>query len=533
MFKKSDWQKKYEALSDDFRTLEKSSTQAEKNHEEIAALLKLALRQTSQKLIGQSSTLDEHLLALINAAEAHDTRRLKKLTRQFDKLNRLSQDQQQQATQDLLDAMRRWVNELKILSQQDVHLTSLDLIKNQSSEAVSSFQDTSAIIVRLVGLQNKILNEFHESGLLNTPVVNQSDIDEDNILIMKSIAGDLLALMDGVHLAHQHREMAEQLIEDLEQSKDLSQLPKLMHRCVTLLTQYSRSITDDFENYLLETSQQLTEIQHYIVVNHEQAISEGEERLKRSTQMFNDVESLKQSAASASDLKQLKAAVQAQFSKVHQAVNELKTSEASRIKETKQQHQKLRDKLAKAEEHAQATMIKVEEERIRSRVDPLTELPNRTAYNERIALELDRVHNFRSNLCIAICDIDHFKKINDTYGHLAGDKVLQLLGIILRDFLPDSDFVARIGGEEFVVLIPNKPLDEAQEMMDKVRGAIAASPFNHRGTPVPVTISIGMTIAHGLDNNESLFERADQQLYAAKNNGRNRICASADSPETL
>ncbi|MSR15040.1 MAG: GGDEF domain-containing protein [Gammaproteobacteria bacterium] len=155
--------------------------------------------------------------------------------------------------------------------------------------------------------------------------------------------------------------------------------------------------------------------------------------------------------------------------------------------------------------------------------DPLTQLPNRLAYNERARVELLRARRNHSPLTLAVLDLDRFKQINDTYGHQVGDKVLRHSAALCQRRVRATDLIARFGGEEFVVLFPETPLDRAAEVCEELRGQLGQAAFQYQGQRVPVTISVGVSGLVESDTLESLFERADRALYQAKNGGRNKV----------
>jgi diguanylate cyclase (GGDEF)-like protein len=153
--------------------------------------------------------------------------------------------------------------------------------------------------------------------------------------------------------------------------------------------------------------------------------------------------------------------------------------------------------------------------------DRLTGLSNRRGAEQVAKREIVRVRRFSAPLSFVVFDVDHFKSINDTHGHGAGDQVLQKIGRAIASQLRETDLAARWGGEEFLVLLPNTGLEAAQICADRIRRGVAALAMPYGGT---VTISGGVA---QLLPNETLHEvisRADVQLYAAKTGGRNRIC---------
>lgn len=157
-------------------------------------------------------------------------------------------------------------------------------------------------------------------------------------------------------------------------------------------------------------------------------------------------------------------------------------------------------------------------------LDSLTQIYNRTALDERFKLEFKRWQRYNNNLVIAIIDIDNFKRINDTYGHIAGDKALKIVARALQKSIKDTDFIARFGGEEFVLLMPDLHVDEIDIPLTRLRNTIKNIPFRFKGEVVSITISIGATRFSDDDQDvTSAFERADGALYEAKTTGRDKV----------
>ncbi|SES15512.1 PAS domain S-box-containing protein/diguanylate cyclase (GGDEF) domain-containing protein [Vreelandella subterranea] len=152
--------------------------------------------------------------------------------------------------------------------------------------------------------------------------------------------------------------------------------------------------------------------------------------------------------------------------------------------------------------------------------DPLTGLPNRRHLDVALKELLSRAEGFLSEgFCMALLDIDHFKPVNDEYGHAVGDQVLQQLAKLLSSKLRGQDFAARIGGEEFALLMPKTAIDEASNALERLRQAIEV----YHWQPVPITVSLGVTSYLPEDTSETLLARADRALYTAKREGRNRL----------
>ena len=160
-----------------------------------------------------------------------------------------------------------------------------------------------------------------------------------------------------------------------------------------------------------------------------------------------------------------------------------------------------------------------------SLTDSLTSLSNRRAFDQEFASRFEQARRYGRPLSLALIDLDHFKSVNDAFGHSAGDGVLRATAQILEHGTRRSDFLARIGGEEFAVLLPETSLFEALHFAEKIRTTIAGATIRTEGATHQVTASIGVAnVPHSvISTPQMLFDAADQALYRAKNRGRNRV----------
>jgi diguanylate cyclase (GGDEF)-like protein len=159
-------------------------------------------------------------------------------------------------------------------------------------------------------------------------------------------------------------------------------------------------------------------------------------------------------------------------------------------------------------------------------VDGLTQIHNKRALFEALEKELMRARRYERDLSLLMFDIDFFKRINDQYGHLAGDHVLRELARIVQERIRREEVFARYGGEEFVILLPETPLPGAAALAESLRARVANHAFVFQGERIPVTVSIGTALLGENDKVASdLIQRADEKLYEAKRGGRNRVCS--------
>jgi diguanylate cyclase (GGDEF)-like protein len=167
--------------------------------------------------------------------------------------------------------------------------------------------------------------------------------------------------------------------------------------------------------------------------------------------------------------------------------------------------------------------------------DGLTGLFNYKSFHYFLHQEYYRAKRYRLPLTLVIADIDHFKSVNDTYGHPAGDEALCFLARSLNDSLRTSDIVARHGGEEFGILLTDTPVADALALVERLRKKVESLVVEHEEKAIRMTMSFGLAFFQpesGLSQDE-LVKLADQALYEAKRRGRNRICVNSDSRESI
>jgi diguanylate cyclase len=203
-------------------------------------------------------------------------------------------------------------------------------------------------------------------------------------------------------------------------------------------------------------------------------------------------------------------------------------------------NQNLKLKLDTAEGRLQEQAVEIEAHMSRSLTDALTGLPNRREFNERLEERMGAWNRRRDVFSLLLLDVDHFKKLNDKFGHLAGDQVLSTIGRVLRGAIRREDAVARFGGEEFAILLPSTSMDGAILAAQNVREAVARIAINRNNQQIAVTVSGGLATIESNEKVEVLIQRADSALYAAKEAGRNCTflhngveCQSAESSQSV
>lgn len=203
-------------------------------------------------------------------------------------------------------------------------------------------------------------------------------------------------------------------------------------------------------------------------------------------------------------------------------VRQLLVSQISSLLES---NQRLEEDLEYANCRLEAQAEELDRTRQEARMDALTRVANRKAFDSRLKLLLGNWKRFGESFCLVLADLDRFKWINDTHGHLGGDRVLTELGRLLSDHVREGDVVARYGGDEFAVLLPHTDLQAGLVVAERLRQAAAQGDFEFvdAGDQTPVTLSLGVAASSPDDSAELLIARADEALYRSKHAGRNRV----------
>jgi len=189
----------------------------------------------------------------------------------------------------------------------------------------------------------------------------------------------------------------------------------------------------------------------------------------------------------------------------------------------------LQEELAKTNEDLSRLRTEFKRVRQESMVDPLTGIQNRRAFDTSLAEARKHAKASNEALCLLLVDIDHFKKVNDTYGHVVGDAVLKQVANAINDVVRGGDVLARYGGEEFVLLLPNTPMEGAEHVADNICNQVRNQKMDSGrvGKDVGrVTVSVGVALFSSDETIEQFVVRADTALYRAKESGRNRVCTS-------
>ncbi|RUO68811.1 GGDEF domain-containing protein [Idiomarina ramblicola] len=277
------------------------------------------------------------------------------------------------------------------------------------------------------------------------------------------------------------------------------------------------------QTFLQQLNASLESVQNVLGQTINRSADFADQRLHLNQKLKNGVSEISACVTEACELHDLKESVGLQLQTLSETLNQhLKLHEEERLSfssNTQAMEQRLRETEAQVAHYKQ----ELAKQKFRSLQDNLTKLPNRSAFEERLNLEFQRWIKGDTELTIAIIDVDHFKNVNDNFGHIAGDKTLQVIAGTLSKALKDSGFVCRYGGEEFAIIFCSNEQD-AYQHIESTRDKVANIPFKFKSEDIRITISSGIAkFKYNEDTPTAVFERADKALYDAKNSGRNRV----------
>lgn len=390
---------------------------------------------------------------------------------------------------------------------------SLEHLRHELHVA-SSNAEISRIIARLASL----LSEASEKPAGDKASLNQAqDI--------------LLQLLDRIVLPEELSAELENIRKQIETGAatlDINEILEALAGLISKTLSLTQTEKEDLEGFLKQITESLAEIDRHIrtAQGYQQSAVVNGQQLDDAVN--GQMREIQDSLHHASDLADLKSAIQQRLEAIRSHLRVFREAEGSRHQLVEGTMQSLVNRLTQLESESEELKEHLRKHQDLALRDPLTGINNRQAYEDHLAHAFGRWKRQQEPLTLVVWDIDHFKRINDEFGHQAGDKALKLVARMLKNRLRESDYVARYGGEEFVTLMPGTALDAALRVADQLRATIAQAEFHYGELRVPVTISCGLAQFGTGDTPESVFKRADDALYLAKRSGRNRCKTQGD-----
>ncbi len=337
----------------------------------------------------------------------------------------------------------------------------------------------------------------------------------------------LSRLIDGLDAPTHLQDELELLKQQAEENGENSpQFFTLLENFISLLNQAKSNRSkeqEEIDAFLFKVTTQLERLEGDAegVRRFVKESSRANKRLNKN--VSGNVSDIKLASDDATTLGGLREAITTKLDTITAELEAHLNDTESRAEKAEQENHEMSLTIKEMEAESICLKAAIKLNRDRALSDGLTGVPNRQAYNERIEGDFLRWKRFGEPLTLLVWDIDHFKDVNDRFGHQAGDLVLKEVANIIASNLRETDFVARYGGEEFVMLMLGASKEEVLQKANSIREKIKARGFNSNGKPLKVTASCGLTQFTEADgSHEAAFERADKAMYEAKNGGRDR-----------
>ncbi|MFW5443132.1 MAG: GGDEF domain-containing protein [Methylococcaceae bacterium] len=379
----------------------------------------------------------------------------------------------------------------------------------------NAYTNSQYLFIAINDLIDSIQNIKPLSDLPNNTLINDA-IDSNTVNIQ------LQHILESVEIPAKFESRALVLKEKLYGNVSVAETLEETASLLFQIKKHLQSEQQEMAIFLAHLTNQLTELGIQASGAHSATNSSSKKRILLDQSVSSQMLDLQTSSKNAKQLEPLKQLIHTRLAEIALQIYEHRSQEQLERNEINQQLEYLTDKINEMERESCQLNKKLVDAYQTALHDPLTGLPNRLAYDERMEIELARLKRYQTPLCLLIWDIDLFKKINDSYGHKAGDKTLILIANLLSNHCRETDFVSRFGGEEFTMLLSNTNAESALITANKLRLIIDKTAFNSSGKKITITISCGITQFTSTDSGITAFNRADKALYQAKENGRNQ-----------
>jgi diguanylate cyclase len=339
-------------------------------------------------------------------------------------------------------------------------------------------------------------------------------------------AGDaLVELLHKLEIPSHLKERLGVIKQSLAAARTPQQISIVVGAIANLMAEVRREVQSEkheLELFIESVTSRIQTLSEHVTELGSNRKASGDSRTRFQQSLRDHMDGIRTSVQESNNIDSLKRAIESGLDAIEQQMTQYVDREDDLTRQANERIEDLSSRLHDMQHEAFLLQKKVEQQRDIAMTDPLTGVCNRLAYEEHIEAEYQRWKRYHEPVSLLIIDIDHFKRINDTFGHLAGDKALKALAARLRQQVREVDIVARYGGEEFVVIMPSTDIEKAYVVAEKLRSTIASAGFHYRQKPVNITVSCGLASFRQGDDAAAVFQRADDALYGAKKAGRNR-----------
>lgn len=558
--KDSEWKSKYQTTIRELDKKEQEWSQVENILRKAISRLSLAARGLDDKLDDQLKLIqtlsrekrDERLASALNqlstiissldqagkesAGQFPESMSL--LMETLQEIN-LSKDQQQRLKPMCAKLLKAIASGSKADDEKDKisdQLKKISALVNENLSSRLAGDNTDDLISKLIGLlvvtpeasakikgilkNNRQWQEAELQALADT--LNELlQPGSDGHLSIETTISELLDQLSGIQgVADTVTELRSRVDSGLHNDEWKEAITKIVDAVASALKQLDLE-KRELEGFIVNITKQLGQLSQLVEDDFQEKTDEHNHAKDFHDYLHEGINSIEADFQSSNNLEELRESISKNIQFIRQRVDAFVHETHERFEATEKRNQQLSTQLSAMEQETEELQVKLAENREKLMRDPLTGVFNRLAYDQQLTQDLARWERYQTTFSFAILDIDFFKRINDEYGHAAGDKALVIVARLMMKMVRKTDLIFRIGGEEFVIIMPGTDNQQAAQLVEKIRQAVSETEIHFKQRRVNLTLSAGYTGARVGDTEDKIFERTDKAMYRAKNSGRN------------
>lgn len=457
------------------------------------------------------SGIEQDISSISQLLQQHSLKNDRSITQMHDQFHQAGKTLQK--VNGLPDSLRR-------------NLRSLIKKSEQSKEALIQYVDIFSQLLTFYDGALKAKVNDPSGGLLNSLPLAAKAVTQDKTLpkdVNQKIIEQFTLILNGLTLSEPHNKqlssIKKKVITGISNDKLMDSFLETFNVIIEDFQEERRTA----ESFLSTLSKTLATVKEAVKSTLSTSKDGQNQHNLLNAQLNKQIIEVTSTVEKATSLAEIKVDINQKLQLIAGTLEEKTSFEYKNQQDLEAQLNSMTQKVNLLEKQSNSFEKRLREQQIKSMQDALTKLSNRAAFDEYFAKEMVRYHHKPFELAIVVMDLDNFKRINDTYGHTAGDKTLQVIANTLTKKLNENVFIGRYGGEEFVLIYSGIKQDQLMKELNLLNKHIARLPFKFKNNKVSITMSIGASHVTANDNIHIAFERADKALYQAKGQGKNQV----------
>ncbi len=381
-------------------------------------------------------------------------------------------------------------------------------------------------VIQYIPILSKLIT-FYRTAFLVKNDISEDDISEKNIeekkLVDKKLINKFSTILNELALSDVNTKQISTIKSKLNRSMSNDNLLDRFFEIFDIIVIDLKNERNTAKAFLSTLSNTLATVQSAVKTTLELNIESNKKQDKLNGLLQKQIGEMTSDLGKATSLSNIKIDINEKLTLIASTLQKKSELEVKQQNALNNQMKDMANKVEQLEQQSKTYEKRIKEQQDKSMQDALTKLANRASFDDFYAKAMIKYNDMPYDLAIVVLDLDDFKRINDTYGHIAGDKTLQVIANTLKKHMSQNAFIARYGGEEFVLVMTNTDKKLVLQSLELIRIQVERLPFKFKNDKVTMTMSIGATHINANDNIHTAFERADEALYKAKAQGKNQV----------